>query len=189
MMDFKIFVGSSAESRHIVEQLIDNLDGLQVQNLVASVRPWYNLFGLGEVAIESLEAQLTISDLAVFVFAADDVLAMRNSDYFCTRDNVIFEAGMFIGRLTRKRVFLICPQDDNASKYPYKELSDLRGLNVIKAELRKLPGGMGERSINQLKQSVKNAMEQDPRNMEPPEDIGADKPLKPNTPKPRDYSF
>ncbi|MFS1985958.1 TIR domain-containing protein [Vibrio breoganii] len=38
-------------------------------------------------------------DAAIFVLSPDDVVKIRGTEQTVTRDNVVFELGMFIGRL------------------------------------------------------------------------------------------
>jgi len=46
---------------------------------------------------------------AVFVFTPDDQLHTRGGTKPVARDNVLFELGMFIGKLGRRRAFAIHP--------------------------------------------------------------------------------
>lgn len=48
-------------------------------------------------------------DFAIFVFSPDDVTIMRGNESPSIRDNVLFELGLFIGKLDRNRVFYIVP--------------------------------------------------------------------------------
>lgn len=79
-----------------------------------------------ERSVESLEAQLDESDSAIAIAEPDDVTSSRGSSAPTARDNVIFELGLFIGRLGRKRSFLLEPRGDEV-KLP----SDLTGITTI----------------------------------------------------------
>ncbi len=76
--------------------------------------------------VESLEQQLDSSDFAIAIASPDDVVESRGRSAVTARDNVIFELGLFIGRIGRKRSFLLEPRGDEA-KLP----SDLTGITTI----------------------------------------------------------
>jgi predicted nucleotide-binding protein len=76
--------------------------------------------------IESLEEQLDSSDFAIAIASPDDIVESRGKSAETARDNVIFEIGLFIGRLGRKRSFLLEPRGEEV-KLP----SDLSGITTI----------------------------------------------------------
>jgi len=65
-------------------------------------------------------------DFAVFVLSPDDVTKSRNIEEASPRDNIIFEAGLFMGSLGRDRVFLLAPRG-LAQKKP----TDLSGITML----------------------------------------------------------
>lgn len=87
----------------------------------ADVNVWTDVFDLGDTNIETLFRQLDRSDYAVLVTTCDD--KVRGREKPAARDNVLFEAGLFMGRLGRKRTFLVCDED---LRLP----SDLSGVTV-----------------------------------------------------------
>lgn len=121
-----IFVGSSSEGKERAESvaraLRDTTDG-------AIVRAWWHdsVFRSGETFIESLEREVDASTAAVLVFTPDDEAVSRSTDLIVPRDNVVFEYGMFVGAVGRKRVALV--QLGNA-KLP----SDLDGVTVVRTD-------------------------------------------------------
>lgn len=139
MIKPNVFIGSSREALHIA-------NGIHAQiNRFAQVTPWYaGAFGGNEYTMESLEEQLLRNDFGVFIFAPDDVALYRGKFVFMTRDNTLFEMGLFWGRLGRRRVFAIIPQEvresealipgENISEYHL--LSDLQGLTLLNYEVR-----------------------------------------------------
>ncbi|CAM4330158.1 nucleotide-binding protein [Paenibacillus phoenicis] len=134
-----VFIGSSREA-------MDIANGIHAQiNRYAQVTPWYaGAFEGNDYTMESLEKQLHKNDFGVFIFAPDDIALYRGKFVFITRDNTLFEMGLFWGRLGRRRVFAIIPQEirerddliqgENVSEYHL--LSDLQGLTLLRYEVR-----------------------------------------------------
>jgi len=100
----KIFIGSSVEGLNIAYAVQQNLTH------DAEITVWdQGVFELSQTTIESLVLVLEKSDFAIFVFSPDDITRIRKKEYQTVRDNVIFELGMFIGKLGRNRSFIIMP--------------------------------------------------------------------------------
>jgi predicted nucleotide-binding protein len=119
----KIFIGSSTEGLEVANR---------IQTLLAKdfdVEVWNQMtvFTLGQVTIESLEKAVRDFQFAVFVLTPDDDLTSRGKSSRVARDNVIFEAGLFIGSLGRMRTFVV-QQNDKALTVP----SDLAGVTVAR---------------------------------------------------------
>ncbi|MEN6594259.1 MAG: TIR domain-containing protein [Clostridiaceae bacterium] len=166
-MEFRVFIGSSSENRHVVNKILKIISEIQpVGELTAVARPWYSnsVFTLGDVAIETVEREINNIELAIFVFADDDELVFRHNRYMCPRDNVVFEAGLFMGKLGRKKVILLTPKEGTISNgLSFKQLSDLAGLTVIPADIRDLPGGFSREVEQRLKETIVDMMNDDPR--------------------------
>lgn len=102
----RIFVGSSVEGLGIAYAIQQNLMHS------AEVTVWdQGVFKLSQTIIESLVKILENSDFGVFVFSNDDITKIRNEEKNTVRDNVLFELGLFIGKLSRERVYFIIPSD------------------------------------------------------------------------------
>jgi len=113
-----MFIGSSAEGLSIARALQAELE----HDVDATV--WdQGVFGLSDSSLEALERHAGEIDFAVFVLSADDLPTKRGESGEVPRDNVLFEAGLFIGRLGRHRVFLVSCRDDTL-ELP----TDLRGI-------------------------------------------------------------
>lgn len=100
----RVFIGSSVEGLNIAYAV--------QQNLLhdAEVTVWdQGVFELSRTTLESLDKVLTDSDFGVFVFSPDDLSRIRNTTSPTVRDNVLFEFGLFIGRLSRERVYFLLP--------------------------------------------------------------------------------
>ena len=121
----KVFIGSSSEGLVVV----DTVKKLLQRELrgTADVSAWPSQFKLTKAYIESLEKLLETSDFAGLVLTPDDVTTSREAEKLAPRDNVIFELGLFFGRLGRERCFFIQPQDLRL-KLP----SDLLGIEPAK---------------------------------------------------------
>ena len=72
---------------------------------------------------------LRTSDFAIFVFSPDDISIMRDNMDQVVRDNVLFELGLFIGRLGQERCFFLVP-DSGSMRLP----TDLFGVNPTRYE-------------------------------------------------------
>ncbi|MGA7742817.1 MAG: TIR domain-containing protein [Polyangia bacterium] len=117
-----IFLGSSREALPVATSLRD-----LVQCPEIDVRVWTDgVFGASRFPMEGLEAQLDAADFAVLVAAPDDLVVSRGEPSEAPRDNVIFELGLFMGALTRKRTFMLVPRGVDL-KIP----TDLLGLTPL----------------------------------------------------------
>lgn len=91
------------------------------------VTVWTNgVFRVSNYNIESLEKVLDDSDFAVAIAQPDDLTTVRGKEKHTPRDNVVFELGMFIGRLGRRRTFLLEPRGEEV-KLP----TDLAGIQTL----------------------------------------------------------
>lgn len=123
----KLFIGSSSESLAVAKELAALLEE------DFDVKVWDRAFGAGEYFLEQLKVELLLSDFALFILAPDDKLHKRNQDTFTTRDNVIFELGMFIGALgIRKANFVLVTYEQNGVTLRPELPSDLDGLKTVK---------------------------------------------------------
>lgn len=120
----KMFIISSSEAKADADAIFDDL------KKDVFVKVWdQDVFFAGGYPLEALEAQLAQADFAVAIGAADDLTESRGKKAKTIRDNVVFELGLFMGKLTRFRAVLVHP------KVPELKLpSDLHGLTVIPYE-------------------------------------------------------
>lgn len=101
-----VFIGSSSEGKTYAEHLQAALD----DHCEAVV--WdQGVFGLSESSLDALVAEARRVDFAILVLTPDDLTHVRGRDAHCARDNVIFEAGMFVGALGPTRTFFVHPND------------------------------------------------------------------------------
>ncbi len=64
-------------------------------------------------------------DFAALVLTPDDKMVVRNDETLGPRDNIVFELGLFMGRLGRERTFIVRPTTG-----PLKIPSDLAGIST-----------------------------------------------------------
>jgi predicted nucleotide-binding protein len=97
-----VFIGSSSEGLEFARAIRDLLE-----HDAEGVLWNEGFFALGNTFIESLVSSLPTFDFAVLVLTADDLIHSRNDEILGPRDNVIFELGLFMGRLGRSRTFIV----------------------------------------------------------------------------------
>lgn len=113
-----VFVGSSSEGLEFARAVRAALDK------DAEITLWSEgVFELGQTFVEALTKALPRFDFAVLVLTSDDLVHSRSTETFGPRDNVVFELGLFMGRLGRDRTFIL-HQSDSRMKIP----SDLSGV-------------------------------------------------------------
>jgi O-acetyl-ADP-ribose deacetylase (regulator of RNase III) len=118
----RIFVGSSREAIDVCRAIQGELDD------EFDVTVWdQDIFRLSYGALDSLLDALDASDAGVFVLRPDDLTESRGESSPTVRDNVIFELGMFIGRLGRDRTFML-----TSARSAVRLPSDLIGLTAAR---------------------------------------------------------
>jgi len=85
------------------------------------------VFFAGGYSLEALEKAVSESDFALAIAQPDDIIEVRGVRQATLRDNVLFELGLFMGKLGRHRALLIHPAVDGL-KLP----SDLQGLTALR---------------------------------------------------------
>jgi O-acetyl-ADP-ribose deacetylase (regulator of RNase III) len=130
-MKRRIFVGSSREAvsvaRAVQAELSDEFD----------ITVWdQGVFQLSQAGFDSLLDVLDSSDAGIFVMRADDVTTRRETSMPSVRDNVVFELGMFVGRLGPDRTFMLTP-NVNPPDLP----SDLNGVTTARYDARRFEDG------------------------------------------------
>lgn len=116
----RIFIGSSSERLPIARSIHANLTA------DAECTVWDKSNNLSENVLANLLGVLTESDFGIFILAPDDAVVMRGKVSLKTRDNVLFELGLFIGGLGIERTFFIVP--DNVPKSEFDLPTDLAGI-------------------------------------------------------------
>lgn len=120
-MKAKLFVGSSSEGKNVAYVIQESLSD------DAYVTVWdQDVFKLSHNYLQDLLAAISDFDFAIFVFTPDDIAKIRDQHKLIPRDNVIFETGLFMGRLGADRVYFVKPQ----GYADFHLLSDLSGISL-----------------------------------------------------------
>jgi Predicted nucleotide-binding protein containing TIR-like domain len=122
-----IFIASSTEGNPASDAIEAELKALAGDNAI--VKHWTKQFQLSQVYIESLEESVNSCDFGLFVLTGDDLLNIRKTKNKAPRDNVIFELGLFMGALGRRRCFIFVETNNNKE---VRTPSDLLGVENIK---------------------------------------------------------
>ena len=99
----KVFIGSSSEALPIAKALEFHLSSS------CDIYIWNSgVFNLSQSVLEDLDKKAGEFEYAVLVLAPDDWLNSRGKNVPVPRDNVLFELGLFVGRIGRRRTFVAC---------------------------------------------------------------------------------
>ena len=116
----RLFIGSSAEGLPLAKAI----ESILFRD--AEVTLWSSgIFGLSEGTLEALVTRLSQFDFAALVLTPDDLTESRATLRQAPRDNVLFELGLFMGRLGRNRTFIVYNEDEQP-KLP----TDLAGVTA-----------------------------------------------------------
>ncbi len=142
-----VFVGSSTEGYRLAQAVQVLLDP------ICEVELWsQGVFGLTQGTLESLVLALDRFDFAVLVLTPDDMTVSRGVERHSPRDNVLFELGLFVGRLGRERTFMVY---DRVS--PPSLPSDLAGITA--ATFAPHSSGNHEAALGAACARIQNAIE------------------------------
>jgi hypothetical protein len=140
-----IFIGSSSEALPDAKAIRSVLANSFTTNLWSE-----RLFELGEDTLSNLIRFVQFHDFAVLIISDDDTTISRRKALGSPRDNVIFELGLFMGALGRRRVFAIVIQ---TKARPPKIPTDLLGNTfvVLRKQLgKKLQARRLDQDLSQL---------------------------------------
>jgi len=144
----KVFIGSSIENSNIADSIHQNIEK------DSDVESWKNdFFELSKPTIDSFE-KIGKFDFGIFIFSPDDIGIIRNKKKQIVRDNVVFELGLFIGRLGKERTFIVAPEGLKNLHLP----SDLLGITIATFDPKRLeenPSAALVSACNKIKFSMK----------------------------------
>jgi hypothetical protein len=111
------------------------------------------VFELGNSYLESLIKELDKADFAILVLTEDDITISRNQQTVSPRDNVLFELGLFMGRLGRSRSFFVYDKSKDI-KLP-SDLSGISGAAFTLQQSGNLTASLGA-ACNKIRAAVTN---------------------------------
>jgi predicted nucleotide-binding protein len=105
-----VFIGSSREHVTTARALAECL------RRSTRVTVWDDApFALNDSIFDGLLKEADRADYAIFVFDDDDVTRIRGLEVRTVRDNVLFEFGLFVGRMGKRRTFWISARDSQSA--------------------------------------------------------------------------
>jgi hypothetical protein len=140
-----LFVGSSTEGLDVARTIHEQLDR------DAEITVWSDsFFELGKATLEGRLDRTGDFDFAALVLTPDDIAIIRDRKTLVPRDNVVFELGLFMGRLGRERTFAVCEHD-------LPLWNDLAGITVAHYNPHRSDGNLAAAlgpACNQLRRAM-----------------------------------
>lgn len=145
----KVFIASSTKGIPVAEAIQRELHH-ESEPIVWT----QGIFRTTNVPIEDLMSSLEQFDFAIFVFLPEDTTTMRDKTEITVRDNVIFELGLFLGKLGRERNFFIAPKSEKSINLHLP--SDLSGISpaTYAPDTDNLQASVGA-ALYEIKQSIR----------------------------------
>ena len=116
----RVFISSSIEGLHIAETIQIGLEKFAVCTVWTQ-----DVFKNTGADIENIVNIAADFDYAIIVLTLDDILVKNGAERLESRDNMVFELGLFTGTLGRAHTFMVICKDD-----PISLPSDLIGVTV-----------------------------------------------------------
>lgn len=145
----RITVASSSEQIKVARKIATALE----ETKEWTVHVWDELFNFSNSYIESLEDELELADFAVVVLTGNDAANVRKKAVVLPRDNVIFELGLFIGRLGRSRCFFFVDAESGT-----QIASDLSGVKPVRFYPNAFAANPGKPSLKTQANRVKKQL-------------------------------
>ncbi len=120
----RIFIGSSSEGLKIAEYIKHRLSKEEFDVFI-----WTDdIFKANNSVLETLLKEASLFDFGLMIATKDDYTTKKDIEFQTPRDNVVFEFGLFLGRLGVNRAFVL---QEKGSELP----SDLYGITVPRFDL------------------------------------------------------
>lgn len=102
----RIFIGSSSEGLYAAEYIKQHLSA-DYDCIV-----WNDgVFKYNRSFLETLLNSASLFDFGFLIFTKDDLALSRDEAFEQARDNVLFEYGLFLGRLGLDRAFVVAEEE------------------------------------------------------------------------------
>ena len=139
----RIFIGSSTEGLSVAERVKEFFNDSYECFL------WIDdIFKNNESFLETLLKSASLFDFAFMIFSADDMSVIRDECFETARDNVLFEYGLFLGRVGVDRAYFIAEKD---VKIP----TDILGITCTRYETsNKIATDSLEKGLAKLKKQI-----------------------------------
>jgi predicted nucleotide-binding protein len=129
MLNRKLFIGCSREAIGIAQHLEVELNTLfhKIDIVIWDKKKnWRN-------AKSTLESLMLITNefyYSIFIFHPDDYIKLKGKEFWITRDNVLFEAGLFFSKMGGERTFILKPTllTGHPDNNEFRVLNDIDGI-------------------------------------------------------------
>lgn len=160
MPEVKLFIGSSGSSVKAARLIKEEF----TRRGCGDVHVWdEGVFTLNRGVLERLLEVASTYDFAVMIWGPDDVTESKKESEASPRDNVVFECGLFMGRLGRDRVFIVRDKTVNI-KIP----TDFAGITLAFYDGEKVARNEGASAVK----DACDRIEEEIRKIRAPEFVG-----------------
>lgn len=123
-MKRKLFIGSSTEGLENAKLIKKEIEKQCGDWIDISIWNEGNIFELNSSTLDSLIKCTMLYDYAILVASNDDIINYRGTQKSAARDNIIFEAGLFLGAIGKNRTFIVVDKNIGLP-------SDINGITII----------------------------------------------------------
>lgn len=120
-----IFIASSSEAKYIAY----GIESFFPEDSY-HVKVWDKAFKVGKSNMENLEEIAVIYDYAVIILTKDDFIKHREYQDGGVPPNIMFEAGLFYGRIGENKTFFV--SEDSIHQFIDKVFTDFKGISLDK---------------------------------------------------------
>src|SRR5690554_6474413 len=143
----RVFIGSSSEGLIVAEYVKSYLE-----NDFECILWTDDVFQYNESVFETLLKSASLFDFGIMIATKDDFTKFRGESFDVPRDNVVFEYGLFLGRMGAGHAFVIqeegakLPSDLYGITTPrFTITSDLHDAKKLNNELKRISKSMQEK--------------------------------------------